>query len=143
MASFVLEKVMRKPILPVDVLTNVLDFDRACYPRYYDGERVAKYCVPIQGAYHEKLFPEISFRVPLPLFSAPGLARERTASPNQERTPGNTIRNATYAVLRRGASSLAIFCYSICQKTTDWNGRRASQPLASSSAGRRAQRRRT
>ncbi len=30
--------------------------------------------------------------MPLPLFSAPGLARERTASQGQERTPGNTIR---------------------------------------------------
>ena len=90
--ELVLEKVMRKGMLPVDALTDILDFDRACYPRFYDGERVAKYCVPIQGAYHEKLFPEISFRVPLPLFSAPGLARERTASPNQVRTPGNTIR---------------------------------------------------
>lgn len=90
--ELVLEKVMRKGALLVDPLTNVLEFDRACYPRFYDGKQVAKYCIPIQGAYHEKLFPEISFRMPLPLFSAPELARERTTSPNQERTPGNTIR---------------------------------------------------
>lgn len=90
--ELVLEKAMRKGALPFDDQTDILDFDRASYPRFYDGERVAKYCVPIQGAYHEKLFPEISFRVPLPLFSALGLARERTASPRQERTPGNTIR---------------------------------------------------
>ena len=42
--------------------------------------------------YHEKLFPEISFRPHPPLFGAVGIARERTATPRQERTPGNTIR---------------------------------------------------
>jgi len=62
------------------------------YPRFYDGVRAAKYCVPIQGLYHEKLFPEISFRPQPPLFAAGGIARERTARPHQERTPGNTIR---------------------------------------------------
>jgi len=82
---------MRKGPLPVDAQTNILDLDRASYPRFADGEGVAKYCVPIQGGYHEKLFPEISFRVPLPLFSAPGMERERTATPRQERTPSNTI----------------------------------------------------
>jgi hypothetical protein len=61
-------------------------------PRFYDGVRAAKYCVPIQGAYHEKLFPEISFRPQLPLFAAGGIARECTATLHQERTPGNTIR---------------------------------------------------
>jgi hypothetical protein len=38
------------------------------------------------------LFPEISFRPQPPLFAAGGIARERTATPRQERTPGNTIR---------------------------------------------------
>lgn len=90
--ELIVEKVMRKGPLPVDAQTDILELDRASYPRFADGEGVAKYCVPIQGAYHEKLFPEISFRVPLPLFSAPGMERERTATPRQERTPGNTIR---------------------------------------------------
>ncbi len=90
--ELIVEKVMRKGPLPVVAQTDIIDLDRASYPRFADGEEVAKYCVPIQGAYHEKLFPEISFRVPLPLFSAPGMERERTATPRQERTPGNTIR---------------------------------------------------
>ena len=76
----------------VDGQTDILAFDRASYPRFYDGERVAKYCVPIQGDYHAKLFPEISFAKPLPLFSGAGLPRERTATAHKERTPGNTIR---------------------------------------------------
>jgi ribosomal protein S18 acetylase RimI-like enzyme len=90
--ELVFEKVMRKGPLLVYEQTDILAFDRACYPRFYDGERVAKYCVPIQGAYHEKLFPEISFRKPLPLFAGAEFARERTATAQQERTPGNTIR---------------------------------------------------
>ncbi|NJO56797.1 MAG: GNAT family N-acetyltransferase [Rhodospirillales bacterium] len=90
--ELIVEKVMRKGPLLVDAQTDILDLDRAAYPRFADGEGVKKYCVPIKGAYHEKLFPEVSFRVPLPLFSAPGMERERTATPHQERTPGNTIR---------------------------------------------------
>ena len=90
--ELIVEKAMRKGALPVHAQTDVMELDRASYPRFADGEGVAKYCVPIQGPYHEKLFPEISFRVPLPLFSAPGMERERTATPRQERTPGNTIR---------------------------------------------------
>ena len=90
--ELVFEKVMRKGPLAVDAQTDILAFDRACYPRFYDGDRAAKYCVPIQGGYHEKLFPEISFQKPLPLFAGPGLPRERIATAHQERTPGNTIR---------------------------------------------------
>jgi hypothetical protein len=90
--ELVMEKVLKKGPLPVDGATDILDLDRASYPRFYDGVRAAKYCVPIQGTYHEKLFPEISFRPQPPLFAASGIARERTATPHQERTPGNTIR---------------------------------------------------
>jgi ribosomal protein S18 acetylase RimI-like enzyme len=90
--ELIVEKVMRKGPLPVNAQTDILDLDRISYPRFADGAGVTKYCVPIQGAYHEKLFPEISFRAPLPLFSAPGMERERTATQDQERTPGNTIR---------------------------------------------------
>lgn len=90
--ELVLEKVMRKGVLTVDPQADILTFDRACYPRFFDGERVSKYCVPIQGGYHAKLFPEISFRKPLPLFSGPGLPRERITIEHQRRTPGNTIR---------------------------------------------------
>lgn len=92
--ELIVEKLMRKGLLPVDAQTDILELDRASYPRFADGESVAKYFVPIQGVYYEKLFPEFSYRVPLPLFSGPGMERERTATPRQERTPGNTIRKA-------------------------------------------------
>jgi ribosomal protein S18 acetylase RimI-like enzyme len=88
--ELVVEKVLRKGVLQADSQTDLLDLDRTAYPRFYDGERATKYCVPIRGAYHERLFPEISFRAPLPLFA--GMARERTASPKQDHAPGNTIR---------------------------------------------------
>jgi hypothetical protein len=88
----VLEKALRKGPLHLDRTTDILAFDRMSYPRFYDGERVAKYCVPIQGHYHEKLFPEISFKPQPPLFAAAGIPRERTATAQQDRTPGNTIR---------------------------------------------------
>ena len=90
--ELVMEKGLKKGPLPVDAATDILALDRASYPRFYDGVRASKYCVPIQGAYHEKLFPEISFRPQPPLFAAGGIARDRTATPHQERTPGNTIR---------------------------------------------------
>jgi L-amino acid N-acyltransferase YncA/rRNA-processing protein FCF1 len=90
--ELVFEKSMRKGALTIDDQTDILEFDRKSYPRFYDGPRATKYCVPIQGAYHEKLFPEISYRKPLPLFSRADLPRERTATDRQERTPGNTIR---------------------------------------------------
>lgn len=89
--ELVFEKLIRRSQLLVDEQTDILAFDRECYPRFYDDERAAKYCVPIQGPYHEKLFPEISFRKPLPLFARADLPRERTATARQERTPGNTI----------------------------------------------------
>ena len=57
-----MENVLKKGPLPVDGATDILALDRASYPRFYDGVRAAKYCVPIQGAFHEKLVPEISFR---------------------------------------------------------------------------------
>ena len=41
---------------------------------------------------HEKLFPEISFRPQPALCGAGDIARERTQTPRQERTPGNTTR---------------------------------------------------
>jgi hypothetical protein len=48
--------------------------------------------VPIRGTYHKKLFPEISYLKPLPLFLNQPLARELAASLEQELRPGNTIR---------------------------------------------------
>jgi GNAT superfamily N-acetyltransferase len=69
---------------------GALNFDREHYPRFHDGQRVRKFCVPIKADYHRQLFPEIAFGSELPLFPTetfgPILPR------GQERTPGNTIR---------------------------------------------------
>jgi ribosomal protein S18 acetylase RimI-like enzyme len=83
---------------------DAFEFDRKSYPRFYDDQRVAKFCVPIKGEYHKKLFPEISFRKTLPLFSGTGLTNELAASPDQERIPGNCIRKVY--LCRAKASSL-------------------------------------
>ena len=42
----------------MDSSTNV-DFDIDYYPRHFDGTGVAKYMIPIQPEYHEKLFPDV------------------------------------------------------------------------------------
>jgi hypothetical protein len=65
------ELMLEKPILtgPIVVLPeNVWQFDRIHYPRFYDGENVRKFCVPIQPNYHRRLFPEIAYGSELPLF---------------------------------------------------------------------------
>ena len=85
------EKVLRHGSLDLEGQTSALALDRKYYPRFYAGERVKKFCVPIQGPYHEKLFPEISFRRPLPLFPQDRFGRELAATQGDIRTPGNTI----------------------------------------------------
>jgi ribosomal protein S18 acetylase RimI-like enzyme len=87
------EIMLEKPILKgtiSSVAGNIFDFDRAHYPRFYDGQAVHKFCVPIRPDYHRRLFPEIAFAKELPLFPQQtfGLILDR----GQERTPGNTIR---------------------------------------------------
>lgn len=90
--EFVVEKALHHGAIEPGAHVDLLEFNRKCYPRFYDGDRAAKYCVPIRGPYHEKLFPEISFRPHLPLFSGLDMPRTRTATQHQERMPGNTIR---------------------------------------------------
>jgi ribosomal protein S18 acetylase RimI-like enzyme len=102
--ELVFEKVLLYgPLIPSNQ-EDMFEFDRRSYPRFYDGQRAAKYCVPIKGEYHKKLFPEISFRKILPLFSGTALANELAASPHQERIPGNCIRKVY--LCRAKASSL-------------------------------------
>lgn len=103
--ELVLEKIIRRGPLDVGEQEDILEFDRKCYPRFYDGSRTSKWCVPIRGEYHKKLFPEISYRRPLPLFTDPSFARELAASRDQERIPGNTIRKVY--LCRAQAGSLA------------------------------------
>ena len=83
------EKAVLTGTLP-PLVGSALDFDRQHYPRFHDGSKVQKFCVPIRPDYHRRLFPEIAFGTELPLFPmgtfGPVLAQ------GQERTPGNTIR---------------------------------------------------
>lgn len=67
---------------------NVFRVSRTNYPRFVADAPAKVFCVPIRGGYHQKLFPELAFEKPLPLF--PGERRLVTTS--GARTPGNTIR---------------------------------------------------
>lgn len=82
---------MEKPIAKGDLIcddNDIFSFDRTHYPRFYDGTSVQKFCVPIKGQYHQRLFPEIAFGPELPLFPDD----KSLITPGEERTPGNTIR---------------------------------------------------
>ena len=87
--EIVLEKPIATGAFP-GATGSVFDFDRAHYPRFYDGHVVRKFCVPIQPDYHRRLFPEIAFGRDLPLF--PKEEFGLILAHGQERTPGNTIR---------------------------------------------------
>ena len=69
-----------------------LAMHRRKYPRFADRGAVKVFCVPIQGAFHRKLFPEIAFTVPLPLFPAEAFKPVLPMGTDVNRTPGNTIR---------------------------------------------------
>ena len=84
-----LEKMFANGPLPA-ISADVLGFDRAHYPRFFDGSAVRKFCVPIQPDYHRRLFPEIAFGVELPLF--PSSTFSTILAHGSARTPGNTIR---------------------------------------------------
>jgi ribosomal protein S18 acetylase RimI-like enzyme len=74
-------------VMPLDE-KDVFRVSRTNYPRFVADAPAKVFCVPIQGDYHQKLFPELAFEKPLPLF--PSERRLITAS--GARTPGNTIR---------------------------------------------------
>jgi GNAT superfamily N-acetyltransferase/rRNA-processing protein FCF1 len=85
----VLEKIMLKGSFPA-FAGDVFDADRIYYPRFYDGNSIRKFCVPIQADYHRRLFPEIAVGADLPLF--PKEEFGLILAHGEERTPGNTIR---------------------------------------------------
>ncbi len=68
---------------------DIFDLDRMNYPRFVGRDPVKAFCVPIQGAYHCKLFPELALPIPMPLF--PGWTEPVSAAPGRH-LPGNTIR---------------------------------------------------
>ncbi len=90
--ELVLEKVIAKDPLPACGDSDFLALDRRYYPRFYDGDGVKKFCVPIRADYHRKLFPEIAVPAPLPLFPAETFTPPLIHTKEGTRTPGNTIR---------------------------------------------------
>ncbi|TWB12957.1 acetyltransferase (GNAT) family protein [Nitrospirillum amazonense] len=85
--EWVMEKVMIKGPLPAPK-ASICEEDRLVYPRFYDGEVVRKFCIPIRPDYHRRLFPEIAEGKTLPLFPS----EVRMLDHRRDRTPGNTIR---------------------------------------------------
>lgn len=67
--------------------TDLFTTTRTNYPRFVADPPAEVFCVPIQGDYHQKRFPELAYAAQLPLFPQAALL-----STSGERTPGNTIR---------------------------------------------------
>ena len=85
--EMVLEKPLSRSKLTAGGNIDVFTLDRLNYPRFVADHPANVFCVPIKGAYHQKLFPEIAIAGPLPLFPYGGLLSVRG-----DRHPGNTIR---------------------------------------------------
>jgi ribosomal protein S18 acetylase RimI-like enzyme len=88
--ELVIEKAMVPNEHPVLLGLSAIQTDMRVYPRFYEGEGVSKYVIPIQPAFHRVLFPEIAEAAPLPLFPEEQFLASSTAQ--SDRTPGNTIR---------------------------------------------------
>ena len=71
---------------------SAFEFARLYYPRYYDGNEVEKYCIPIKGKFHRSLFPEIAKATELPLLPSEVHGTAYATGHTAEKTPGNTIR---------------------------------------------------
>jgi GNAT superfamily N-acetyltransferase/predicted nucleic acid-binding protein len=87
--ELVYEKKISRTRLNADPPQNPFVADRINYPRFVARGPVKAFCVPIRGPYHQKLFPEIAFLHPLPLF--PDNDRY-VVSTRHAKVPGNTIR---------------------------------------------------
>jgi ribosomal protein S18 acetylase RimI-like enzyme len=90
--EIVLEKSLYYDEIFASADANFIDLDRKFYPRFYDGVYVSKYIVPIRGNYHRKLFPEVFYRKPLPLFDGFPSEVIPLAPRVKSRIPGNTIK---------------------------------------------------
>jgi GNAT superfamily N-acetyltransferase len=87
------EMIFEKPLsrarlVPPGNAEDLFTTARKNYPRFVTDLPAKIFCVPIRGDYHQRLFPELAFAAPLPLFP-----HERPLlSTRGERAPGNTIR---------------------------------------------------
>jgi len=110
--EFMLEKAFLNGPSSADS-ADVIGFDRGHYPRFFDGPRVRKFCVPILPNYHRRLFPEIAFGAELPLF--PSSTFSPMLAHGSARTPGNTIRKVYLCrakITRLRAGDLVFFYMS-------------------------------
>ena len=79
--ELVFEKELIQGNLPArSTESDILEYSRRIYPRFYDGEDAQKFLVPIRPEYHSILFPELHLE-PLQIDLFPS-----------NHTPGNTIR---------------------------------------------------
>jgi ribosomal protein S18 acetylase RimI-like enzyme len=88
--ELVIEKTLVPNERPVPIGSSALETDMRAYPRFYEGEGVGKYVIPIQPAFHRMLFPEIDEAFSFSLFPEEQFLGGSTAQ--SDRTPGNTIR---------------------------------------------------
>lgn len=111
-----LERVIDKNIPELNGLSPI-EYARTTYPRFYDGDKIGKFCIPIQGLYHETLFPEIAHKPQMSLFELEGL---------NKKTPGNTIRKVyiCHAKIKKLKPGDILFFY--VSKTNNYN---ASQSI--------------
>jgi len=89
------EHILEKPLIKGLIEPNESDaitLARRYYPRFWIGDEVRKFCVPIQASYHQKLFPELAAPPDLPLFPESVFGRTHLYPHRAERIPGNTIR---------------------------------------------------
>jgi predicted acetyltransferase len=83
------EKPISRERLCVTGRDEIFELDRRNYPRFVCGPPSKAFCVPIQGKWHQRLFPELAKQTALPLF--PDVSSFAMPS-GQHRMPGNTIR---------------------------------------------------
>jgi hypothetical protein len=74
----------RDPLRPASEVSN-FELDRLYYPRFIACAPVRAFCVPIKGAYHDTLYPDLRNPTEPDLFDLMGAG-------GGPRRPGNTIR---------------------------------------------------
>ena len=83
--ELVYEKSMSSEELTVEDGSDLYEVARLNYPRFYSGDGVEGYTIPIQEAYHDTLFPELKDRTQGDLLEMVGIG-------SGPKRPGNTIR---------------------------------------------------
>jgi GNAT superfamily N-acetyltransferase len=122
--ELVLEKTVSRARLSSTGTTDPFTLARLNYPRFSADPPAKVFVVPIQGPYHQKLFPEIAFINPLPLFPEEALIVPMPG----ERKPGNTIRKVYLCRAKTNALSPGDILLFYMSKS---DGFRASQTITS------------